>query len=153
MGNKQTNILIELGNLQVKNSTFTDGPISHIVGKEAEVELDSVMMFNSSTNVGHGHGFWCVECEKVTIRDSTFYNLTSITGSAIYLENLDNSDSRIEGNYFEANRANSEGGAVVLANTKNLSIANNTFKRNYVSHIVPSKVELIEFLDDDDDVL
>ena len=75
-------------------------------------------MFNSSTTVGHGHGFWCVECEKVTITDSTFYNLTSLTGSAIYLENLDNSDSKIVGNYFEANRATwLDGGAVVLANT------------------------------------
>ena len=110
-------------------------------------------MFNSSTTAQHGHGFWCVECEKVTITDSTFYNLTSLAGSAIYLQNLDNSDSRIEGNYFEANRAKLEGGAVVLANTKNLSIANNTFKRNYVAPIVPTKFELIEFLDDDDDVL
>ena len=67
------------------NSSFTDGPIKHIIGKEAEVELDNVIMYNSSTEVGLGHGFWCVQCEKVTIKDSIFYNLTSLYGSAVYL--------------------------------------------------------------------
>ena len=100
--------------MTVTNSSFTDGPIKHIVGKEAEVHLRDVAIYNSSTEVGQGHGFWCVQCEKITIIDSIFFNLTSSSGSAIYIENLQESDSRIEGNLFELNHAFFYGGALVL---------------------------------------
>ena len=87
-GNQQTNLQIELGTIKVENSTFTDGPEIHLVGKEAEVFLERVAMFNSSAPGSSGHGFTCSFCERVSVVNSTFYNLTSAEGSAISLNDL-----------------------------------------------------------------
>ena len=107
---------IELGTISVEDSTFTDGPEIHLVGREAEVHLDKVVIFNSSAPQSEGHGFTCSFCERVEIVNSTFYNLTSLSGSAIILNDLQKNNSVIKDNHFEANRAINYGGAIYLLN-------------------------------------
>ena len=97
----QTNIKIELGQMTVTDSTFTDGSNHHIIGEEAEVTLDNVFIYNSAAVDAYGHGLYCILCDKVLVSNSTFFNLTAGKGSVIYLENLQNNDSSIHGNHFE----------------------------------------------------
>jgi hypothetical protein len=84
-GNQQININIELGNLKVTNSTFTNGQGSHIVGIDSYIGLDRVTIYDSRDLVASGHGLNCLSCIDLTIKDSTFRNLTAATGSAIYI--------------------------------------------------------------------
>ena len=52
------------------------------------VMIDVTMqdLFNKD---GISAGFYCIECEDITIRDSTFKNLKGVLRSAIYLENTE----------------------------------------------------------------
>ena len=65
------------------NSTFTNGLGSHIVGIDSYIELDRVTIYDSTDLAATGHGINCIGCIDLTIKDSTFRNLTAKIGSAI----------------------------------------------------------------------
>ena len=68
----QTNVLIELGSVVIRDSTFKNGTSSHVKGDDADVELVNVTMYDSIDDKAEGHGLHCVSCGKVIVVYSNF---------------------------------------------------------------------------------
>ena len=72
--------------MDVSNSTFTDGRKVHINGIDANVKLDKVRIYDSTSQDTSGHGFTCSRCKFFGVNDSKFEGLTSgINGGAVYI--------------------------------------------------------------------
>ena len=59
--NPQNNVLVELGQLEVDNSEFTEGKVNHIKGVDSTVRISKVNVHDSSSRAS-GHGFICSRC-------------------------------------------------------------------------------------------
>ena len=69
------NIRISLGSLLVRNSTFTDGKVSHVSAEKTDVTFDGVTIENSEDLTAKGHALNCYRCLDVKVTNSTFRNL------------------------------------------------------------------------------
>ena len=69
--NPQTNVLVELGQLNVDSSEFTAGQVNHIKGVDSSVRISRVNVHDSSSEAS-GHGFICSRCLYVNVENSSF---------------------------------------------------------------------------------
>ena len=96
----QTNIKLEMADLIVRNSNFTQSSTGYMVhGVDSFITFEGVYMFNSSNIQQVGHGLYCFSCRSVKISQSTFVNMTSKLGGAIYLEDI-SGVSEVSHSYF-----------------------------------------------------
>ena len=99
--------------MDLKNSTFTDGKGNHVRARKSGVSFDNVTMFESTDITAKGHGFYCKECTAISIKDSTFRNLTSLIAPAILIEN-NVGTATIENSTFLGNHAYETSGSIRL---------------------------------------
>ena len=76
---------MDLGDLLVTNSSFSEGQDHHIYATQSRVILRRVAVFDSISERADGLGLTCISCLSVLIIDSEFRNLTALNAPAIFL--------------------------------------------------------------------
>ena len=94
--------------------------------------LDSVLIENSEDLTVRGHGLYCDTC-SVFVTNSTFRNLRSFYGPALYIISSSSRNQYIETSTFDNNTALGKAGAVGIKDAGVVHFRHNKFVSNTVS--------------------
>lgn len=127
------NLRVDLSQISVTNSTFTDGRGNHIQATNSLVMLNQVTFADSEDSTAQGHGVVCETCYGLTITNCTFRNLTSLAAPAIQIKNQMEAETRIIASTFEGNTAFNQAGAIMLDRVGYVLIQDCVFRNNKAS--------------------
>ena len=85
---------------------------------------------DSEDLLAKGHGFKCVGCKSIELKNSIFYNLRAGTATAVLIEEEMSSESIISNCTFESNLAVRSSASIRLKNAGKVYIKDSYFTKN-----------------------